>query len=80
MTEFKVLATRQSEDDVLFYFARIHGLHPNGPRAVMHALGYYGVEPVVVRCGLLRVRLTEMHDIGEDGLTFYEIATAFGNA
>jgi hypothetical protein len=79
MSEFKVIATRQSEDDVLFYFAKVHGKHPNGPRAVMHALDYYGVEPVVVQCGNLRVRLTEVHEVGGDG-TFYEIATAVVSA
>lgn len=77
MSEFQVIAARQSADDVLYYFASVHHVHPNGPRAIMHALDYFGVEPVVIRRGNLRIRISEVHDIGGDD-TFYEIATALG--
>ena len=40
-----------SRDEVIAFFAQHEKLHPNGPVAVMHAVAYHGVEPIVIKGG-----------------------------
>lgn len=40
---------RYTRDEVIAFFAQHEKLHPNGPIAVMKAVAYYGVEPIVIK-------------------------------
>jgi hypothetical protein len=42
---------RYSRDEVIAFFAQHEGMHPNGPVAVMCAVDYYRVEPIVIKGG-----------------------------